>query len=146
MLKSAFLKCFQWSKTLYFASTFCVFVLSMRLFVCFRAFKQKYFSNIQIWNRVVCFPIICPYSDVTVFLTMFYYASVRNKKITFCCSLETVLVSVQQFRFNFSKCSVTHRSVMRVLPLHTWLLFNSKNCSCVSENYVYCISKIEKRL
>lgn len=35
---------------------------------------------------------------------------------------------------------------MKVLLLHTWLLFHCKNCSCVSENYVYCISKIEKRL
>lgn len=35
---------------------------------------------------------------------------------------------------------------MKILPLHAWLLFHCKNCSCVSENYVYCISKIEKRL
>lgn len=81
-------------------------------------------------------------SDVTFFLTIFLYASVRNKKITF-------LLFTWNSVSNLGCISASAQSLTEV----SWKsyvcipdLFHCKNCSCVSESYVYCISKIEKRL
>lgn len=117
--------------------------LSMRLFICFRAFKQKYLSHIQTQSRELFMSPLSAHVLLLLFSHSIPLCSYeKQENIFFVFDLKFCF----WFRLHFSECSVTHVNVMKVLPVAYLTHFIAKIVPMSIKMMYIVFFMIDKRL